>query len=232
MKVNKFDLILFDADDTLFDFRKCQEDAFGGLAEWLQIENVAQAHARFYEINIQFWKKFELNQISGPDLAIGRFKVWLDELGLKNSPSVCNRFYLEKLSKQQHLLSGAVELCQILSKYVRMAIVTNGFASVQRPRMEKSPLSEYMEHIFISEECGYKKPERAIFDLALQKMNLEDRKRVLMVGDRIDVDVLGAQRAGIQACWVNYADLKTSGEIQPEFEVKSLLELQNLLVDH
>ncbi|HEA67442.1 MAG TPA: HAD-IIA family hydrolase [Desulfobacterales bacterium] len=76
------------------------------------------------------------------------------------------------------------------------------------------------------------KPSRFIFDIALESMGVESR-RVLMVGDRVATDILGAKKAGIKSVLVKTGEFKESdlsGDIQPDFIIKSLKEIGVILL--
>ena len=75
------------------------------------------------------------------------------------------------------------------------------------------------------------KPSQFIFDVTLRSMGVE-RRRVLMVGDRVATDIMGAKRAGINSVLVKTGEFKESdlsGDIQPDFVVKSLKEIERIL---
>ena len=55
----------------------------------------------------------------------------------------------------------------------------------------------------ISEEVGVAKPNKKIFDYALEQAGNPDRSRVLMVGDTAESDILGGINAGLATCWLN-----------------------------
>jgi HAD superfamily hydrolase (TIGR01458 family) len=76
------------------------------------------------------------------------------------------------------------------------------------------------------------KPSQFIFDIALESMGVESR-RVLMVGDRVATDILGAKKAGIKSVLVKTGEFKESdlsGDIQPDFIIKSLKEIGGILL--
>ncbi len=75
------------------------------------------------------------------------------------------------------------------------------------------------------------KPSQFIFDVALESMDVE-RCRVLMVGDRVATDITGAKRAGIKSVLIKTGEFKKSdlsGDIQPDFILNSLKEIEGIL---
>jgi len=89
-----------------------------------------------------------------------------------------------------------------------MHIITNGFKEVAPIKMELSGLQPYFKNVFISEEIGHQKPERAIFDFALQKASAIAEESI-MIGDNMESDIQGALQAGWEA--IHYSPQKHAG---------------------
>ena len=109
-----------------------------------------------------------------------------------------------------------------------MVILTNGMASVQRPRFELSPISKYFKDIIISEEEGCAKPSREIFDITFKRMGSPLLKQVLMVGDSLTSDIAGGNNYGIDTCWICH-DSDSINESSATFKISQLSELYNIL---
>ena len=60
-----------------------------------------------------------------------------------------------------------------------------------------------MRKFFISEEIGSKKPDKEFFDIILKEIDVENKDGVLMIGDTLTSDILGANNAGIDSCLVD-----------------------------
>ena len=85
----------------------------------------------------------------------------------------------------------------------RMYGVTNGTAAVQKKRMAISGLSRYFSGLFISEEVGVPKPQKAYFDYCFSHIPEFCREKTLIVGDSLTSDILGGRNAGIYTVWFN-----------------------------
>ncbi|HGX4500576.1 TPA: HAD-IA family hydrolase, partial [Escherichia coli] len=83
-----------------------------------------------------------------------------------------------------------------------------------------------------SEEVGVAKPNKKIFDYALEQAGNPDRSRVLMVGDTAESDILGGINAGLATCWLNAHNREQPEGIAPTWTVSSLHELEQLLCKH
>ena len=74
------------------------------------------------------------------------------------------------------------------------------------------------------------KPNKYVFDMALETMGLE-RSEVVMVGDRVDTDIAGAYGAGIRSVLVKTGEFKERdlmGKVQPDYILESIQELLSL----
>jgi len=114
----------------------------------------------------------------------------------------------------------------------KTAIIANGNIIDARNIIASCGLEEYFDVIVISEELGIEKPAKAIFQSALDRLKVEAGNAV-MVGNRIDADILGANRMGMKSVWFNwndrYGEIIGSKEESPDFIIKSLSELPGLL---
>ena len=99
-------------------------------------------------------------------------------------------------------------------------------ASAQRGRFDRSPLKELIPWLFISEEVGYQKPQRQFFDAVLSAMSLPPSARIVVVGDSLTADILGAVNAGLDSIWYNPG----RPDIVPTFEARSFDQVLHLIV--
>jgi len=115
-----------------------------------------------------------------------------------------------------------------LKKDYCLLLLTNGSPDLQMTKLSLTPeLPSYFKHIVISGNYGKGKPDPGIFQYALSLMALE-ADEVLMVGDNLNTDILGANRTKIKSVWVNRHQ-KISTDITPAFEIQNLTELFSVL---
>jgi 5'-nucleotidase len=90
-------------------------------------------------------------------------------------------------------------------------------------------VAELFDVIVVSDEIGWRKPRPEIFEAALERLGVAPRE-ALFVGDRADIDVVGAQRMGMAVAWVNRdrTPLPT-GIAPPDYEIRDLAELAPVL---
>ncbi|MGL5379880.1 YjjG family noncanonical pyrimidine nucleotidase [Clostridium sp.] len=226
----KYEVILFDADDTLFDFKKTEDYAFNKLLENFNIGgDKANCREIYNKINSKLWKDFEQGLITSDALKVERFVRFLEELNENHDASEFSNKYVEFLGEGSFIFDEAVELLEYLKEKYRLAIITNGLAKVQNNRIRKSEIANYFEDFIISDEVKIAKPDARIFEYALKSLNHIDKSKVLMVGDSLSSDIKGGQNFGIDTCWFNINGIKNESEIKPTYEIKNILELKELI---
>jgi len=205
--------LLFDADDTLFDFKKCEHHAFIRTCDNYNLNGVS-IYGDYVEINNGLWEKFDLNQVTKENLVVERFKNLFKLHDIAADPIIFNTDYLRNLGDERYLFDGAEKLCGDLynsGKY-EMYIITNGVASTQMARFYGSPISKFFKNIYISEEIGYQKPLKEYFEYVINQSGII-RGETLIIGDSLSSDIKGGNNADIRTCWYN-----------PEYKIFSAIE--------
>lgn len=225
----KYETIIFDIDDTLFDFGISEKNAFRKAFEEFGMPSAAEEYRpKYKEISKPLWLDLEKGLITLPELGTDRFRRLFLNYNLEMDPNRFNSVYLDYLGKEVHLVPGAVELCSSLAG-CRLAVITNGFGEVQKSRISGSPLSGAFEEIIVSEEAGFQKPEKEIFDYAFSKLGLYDKTKVLMVGDSLSSDITGGVHYGIDTCWFNPNSKENNLDIEPTYEIRELTDLLRIV---
>ena len=154
----RYDVLLCDADNTLFDFNKAEENAFAIACEEMGFSSAPELLATYSAINEALWKLLEQGKIEQSVLRVRRFEQFLAAIHRDgDAQRMCDAF-VEALGQQSVPLDGAVESVRRWSAKIPVVIVTNGIAQVQRGRMAKSELRPYISGLVISEEVGAAKP--------------------------------------------------------------------------
>ncbi|KXH81814.1 YjjG family noncanonical pyrimidine nucleotidase [Sporosarcina sp. HYO08] len=229
MKKTTYEVLLFDADDTLLDY---------GLAEKRALTNTFEAfghptglkvcESSFKEMSSRLWKKLEQGLISLAELGESRFHRLFEMHHLEIDAKAFSHAYFDNLSKEAHLKEGALALCDSLKEF-RLAIITNGFANMQTSRIGSSPLHNAFEQIIISENAGSQKPQKEIFEYAFAQLQVTDKKKVLIIGDSLTSDIQGGIDFGIDTCWYNPEGKENHIGNQPTYEIRHLMDLVKIL---
>lgn len=226
----KYEVIIFDADDTLFDFKRSEREAFKNTMLEFDIEYDENHHLKIYQgINNAIWKEFENGLITQEKLKVERFKRLSDALNTKFDETLFAKSYIKHLANASFLFEDSLELVESLHKDYKLTIVTNGLKDVQHKRINKSLIAKYFQHIVVSEEVTVSKPDPRIFDHALNNLNHTDKSKVLIVGDSLSSDIKGGINSGIDTCWYNPHKNVNMTDIKPTYEISSLSELKGIL---
>ncbi len=221
--------LLFDADNTLFDYDKAEAAALANSFQQFGLDFDQATGAQYRTINAQIWHDYELGHITQQDLRAERFRRLFTAVHLTVDAEAFSRQYLVNLSQAGHLLDGAETLLRRLAASYHIAIITNGIASVQRPRLTASPIHDLVEAFVISEEVGVAKPDPAIFDVAFARMGQPAKAKVLIIGDSLSSDMQGGLNYGIDTCWYNPAGKPAS--LPVTYTIRRLDELLNILTE-
>lgn len=225
-----FDLLLFDADDTLFDFRRSERISFEKtLADQDHEGDVEGLYTSYKEFSLALWKKFEKGQIKKDQIKTKRFAQTFEAHKLEMNVDRAAEAYLNFLPENVFLVEGTLALLEKLHQKIPMGIITNGIAEVQKRRFAKSGIEEFFDFMVVSEECGHPKPHPRMFEISLDKAGAPPKERVLVIGDRLETDIKGALNFGMKSCWFNPQGNANATRFSPHFEIKSLDQIQSLL---
>lgn len=135
--------------------------------------------------------------------------------------------------KRQHEIRMTEEMERMLeelSRKITLGIITNGPSEHQRDKVRALGVERWipMERIWISGDLGVGKPHKEIFEAAREKLGLKPEE-LCFVGDAYGHDILGAKGAGWKAVWFNHRGRQITGEVTPDYEVRSEQELIALL---
>lgn len=230
--MRRYDIVLFDADNTLFDFDRAEAEALRRVTEARGYELTPERMAAYHEINRALWSRFDQGEIGRDWLVIERFRVFLEQLGGGGDPAEMNRDYLRELGRCSVLLPGAETLCRRLKPFCRMAVLTNGITESQTGRLERSAIRDCIQELFISQSMGCQKPQRAFFDQVYAAMGLTpaELERTVMVGDNLRSDILGGINGGIDTIWYRRDGAENETEIQPTWTADTLEQVGDLIL--
>ena len=219
----KHRLFLFDLDDTLLDFKASEQVSFNDTMRNLGLHAMPKGlFTQYQAINMALWKAFENGAVSKDFLKVERFRRTFAENDLELDPEAASHLYHESLSNTVVLIDGAQQLCETLSGIGEVGIITNGVEAIQHRRITASCLHAHVSFIATSEACGHAKPDHRFFDYTVKKARSFSRAESIIIGDRLDADIMGANRFGIESCWFNPGQLTNDTQAVPTCEVACL----------
>lgn len=221
--------LFFDLDHTLWDFDRNSEATLLQLYKEYDLASrgIPDFDALFASYNIhndKLWDRYRKGFIKREELRWKR--MWLMLLDFKLADTILahelSTAYLEILPTQTLLIPYAKELLDHCSGRYTMHLITNGFETTQRLKLQYSGISGYFTELITSEKSNSIKPHKDIFDYALSVSGAGVEESI-MIGDAADIDILGAINAGWDSAYFNPAKLPHSHK--PTYEVVELSEL-------
>ena len=203
--LKKYQWLIFDADNTLFDYDKAEKIALLHTLDDFEVPYNKETIIEIYHnINHKLWMDFEKGLVeSQEEIKYSRTEQLFRALKVNRNITHFSEDYLYNLSQNDQLLDNAYTVIETLAKTHQMIIMTNGMTMVQKPRFAKSPLSQFFKHIVISEEIKHAKPSKEIFDHAFRLMRNPEKNKVLMIGDNLGSDIQGGINYQIDTLWYN-----------------------------
>jgi len=233
-----YDIFLFDADHTLYDFDKAEKYALQATFEACGFPYDQVVYTQYKEINDSVWSAYEKGELGGDDFPSIRFTRLFQEFEITYDAKVFDIQYLTELGNASFLLDGAVEICQqITAKEKPIFIITNGIQATQESRIKHSLIHPYIAQVFISAAIGYQKPDYRFFEYVLAHIPPINKEQILIVGDSLSADIAGGNNIGIDTCWFNPQGAKISPTkhtslntpIKPTYEINCLQQITHFI---
>ena len=228
--MKKYDIFLFDADGTLYDFDMAEANALQIMFKNCGFEYSEKIRQKYIGINTQIWDSFEKGEITKEELQTIRFARLFHDIGVQYDAAEFNKNYLYELGKGAFLIDGALEICaEIVSCHKRIYIVTNGILATQKSRIKHSLIKDYISDFFVSEFVGFQKPHILYFDYVFSHIPHMEKEKALIIGDSISADIQGGQNAGIDSCWYNETGKENQTAIIPTYQIQKLSEIRKFI---
>ncbi len=225
----QFDAILLDVDGTLLDFNRSEELGIKKLLEHFGFPPLPEYADAYHRINESYWRAFERGEIAKEQLVTERFVRFFESMGKRADGREAENFYRACLDGTAFLVEGALELCGWLKERYALYIVTNGTSSTQYKRLALSGIDKYVKDVFVSEDAGSQKPQRAYFDYCFARMPGIKPGRMLLIGDSLSSDIRGGLGAGCRVCWFNPQGAPLPEDIHPDYVVEKLSQVKDIL---
>lgn len=228
--MGRFEIILWDVDQTLLDFRRSESHAVKYCFEVFGLNATDETVELYSRINESFWKRIEKEEIAKKEALIERFRTLFDRIGISGvDPEAFQKEYADALGSVYYYQDDSYELVKGLKNRYRQYLVTNGVAYTQRKKLKLSGFDRLVEDIFVSEEIGVPKPQKEYFDRCFALIPDFNKGKAIIIGDSLSSDMLGGNYAGITTCWYNPGGLKNESEVKIDYEIKNLQEIKAIL---
>jgi len=206
---NKYKHIFFDLDHTIWDFDKNAEETLYELYDIYRLNEIGLPSAAIFietytRNNHQLWAEYHTGKITKDELRETRFKRTFLELGVPPEllPMAFEDDYVKLCPTKTNLFPHAHETLQYLQSKYTLHLISNGFKESSEMKIGNTNIGGYFQHVVISENVGVNKPDKAIFEHALQLAGAA-KSESLMIGDSLEADVYGALNFGMDAIYFN-----------------------------
>lgn len=221
--------VFFDLDHTLWDFETNSDIAFETVFKKHQVKADLQKFLNYYRgINEHYWKLYREEKVTKEEMRLGRLKDTFVKINENFDIQLLEKLsvdYITFLPHHNQLFEGAHEILEHLYVNYKLHIITNGFNEVQYKKLENSDLTKYFDKIITSEDAGVKKPNRIIFEYALEITKAVSSESI-MIGDNWEADIMGAKDAGFDVIFCNFNAQPVSENIK---SVTNLIEIKRFL---
>lgn len=225
--------IFFDLDHTIWDFDRNAEETLHELYHIYSLNSLGiTCPYTFIETytrnNHLLWAEYHLGKITKEHLRTTRFSATFIELGLaaESVPVAFEDDYVRICPTKTNLFPHAHETLSYLKGKYKLHLISNGFKESTELKIKVTGLGRYFENIVISEVIGINKPDKAIFEFALNAAKAKKRESI-MIGDSIEADIRGAMNFGMDAIYFNPLGKEKPDDVRRQ--ISSLEELRNIL---
>jgi putative hydrolase of the HAD superfamily len=188
--------VFFDVDDTLVDFDSAARIAFravfGESADYTDWTALSRQ-----------WYPRHPKELSWQAMRVGRTAAFLESLGRDDDAREAEAHRMGVVAASYRLFPDVADCLRGLREAgLRLGVITNSESVHQRGKLRAVGLADAFDAVVISGEIGVSKPDRAIFDHACSAIDAVPQA-ALHVGDRLDLDALGARDAGLRGVWLD-----------------------------
>lgn len=231
--MKKYNHIFFDLDHTLWDFDKNAEETLNELYHTYKLCDLGlkscDTFIETYTVNNhQLWADYHVGKISKEVLRQTRFKKTFLDLGLTEEviPHQFEEDYISICPTKTNLFPHTHETLTYLTEKYHLHLISNGFKESTEYKIKNTGLGGYFKNIFISEVIGINKPDKAIFQHAINTANAVISHSV-MIGDSIEADIRGALNFGMDAIYFNPHFAEKPEDVS--WQINHLKELTEIL---
>jgi HAD superfamily hydrolase (TIGR01549 family) len=200
--------VIFDLDDTLFDHQHSRRCGLKVLRKThsefnkISLEELEKEHERLLSLDYPNVLDGKQSIVDG---TIERIKILCSIYGVTlndGEARATTELYRSAYATNRQAIPGSDKLLEYLSTHVKVGVITNGLRTVQEEKLKICMVEKYIEFLVISEEVGYRKPDRRIFEEALKRADTKPGEAIY-VGDSWDFDIVSASQCGIKTIWLN-----------------------------
>ena len=226
--------IFLDFDDTIYDTKGNATEALSELYEAFDLgayfDDFQTFSTHYWKRNHEVWALYSQGKMKKDELIVERFLYPFRLVGKpvdEDFAMQLHHWFMDRSSQKSGLVQGALDLLIYLNSKYEVHMLSNGFEQVQYRKMDYSGVRPYFKEVILSDHIGVNKPDKALFDYALQKIGAQPAE-VIMIGDNFDTDIIGAINSQIDQLFFNISPDFRAPQT-PTYEVRHLAQIKDIL---
>ncbi|MCK9403238.1 MAG: HAD family hydrolase [Chitinophagaceae bacterium] len=188
--LQRIDLVLLDLDNTLYEYNSCHEKALAAVIDKASIHfriergHILELYMKYREM---VYQRHRVTAASHSRLFY--LQAMIEELCNTTDIEWVNllyNLYWDVFIDEMTLFDDAIFfLHKCLAEKIPIVLVTDMIAEVQFKKVMKLKIGKYLKFIVTSEEAGVEKPHPFIFELAISKLDSQNKniKKIVVIGD-------------------------------------------------
>lgn len=229
-KIKHIKVISFDGDMTLWDFNKVMRHSLSLALEELRRRVPNQASSdltidKMIEIRNSVAAELSGKVFNIEDIRFHAFKRTVESIGYADDALAAklNVLYLKHRFEDIELYPDVIPILDILRSDFSIGLLSNG-----NGYPERCGLPDRFNFVVFSQDVGVEKPHAGIFHAACRNAGC-DPCELMHIGDSLESDVAGANGIGAVSVWLNRDAKQNESGIVPDYEIRSLTELGNIV---
>lgn len=241
--MKKYEVLVFDLDDTLIDNLENVRYAYTKMVNYMNEDYTLEGFKKWYELDKKFWIDFHDNKIVVPDeyntsqelfvkyVRSLRYQLYFDnKISLEKAFEI-NDLFLSSLKEVVVPIECAYETLEYLNQKYKIVIATNGPSSAAQTKLEKINCYKFIDSIFSADMTRktVTKPKKDFFDELEEYLNFYEKDKMIIIGDSLRSEIEGGMNAGIDSIWYNPINESLPKKYAPTYIIKRLSDLKNIL---
>lgn len=237
IKSHTISVILFDADGVLFDISGIHESVVREMLEKLKLENkydASEVHREWDLEDEKLQRKHSTPQtfLSPIKTLTHSLTIILDRLSISITESQKSEYAkqnIDRLCTQARLFPEANEILSLLNAEYELGIISNMAVAATNRKINVTGIKNVFRHIIGPETFQAYKPSSSIFHQTLELFGISPTAAIF-IGDSPNTDIIGGKIAGIPTVLIDRHCKHKNLNPPPNYRIKSLSELQDILV--
>lgn len=225
----KYKVVIFDLDNTLIDFDAMEDGSLKASLKQLNVDFNPEMIDFYKKVNKKLWMGVENKEYLKEEILTLRFKLLFEAYGIEASAEKMHHLFLDNMVDHLYMMDFSLEILDALKNKVVLVCLTNGVKKAQVMKFKKSGLDAYFDHVIISDEVGYHKPDVEIFKYMEELIGKYKSSEMIIIGDSLTSDIQGGINYGIKTVWFNKNKIEYDGEKIFDYQIEKLSDLKDIL---